>query len=49
MIAEEGVLSLNNGLVATILREVPCYAGQFGAYTMTKRLWGRYIEGVHDS
>ncbi len=27
MIAEEGVLSLNNGMVSTVLREVPCYAG----------------------
>ena len=49
MVAEEGVLSLNKGLVATILREVPCYAGQFGAYTVTKRLWAKHVDRVPES
>lgn len=49
MISEEGLLSLNKGLVATILREVPCYAGQFGAYTVTKRLWAKHIDGVPEA
>ena len=41
---EEGVNGLFKGLVATILREVPCYAGQFGGYYITKRTWATYIE-----
>ena len=32
--------------MATILREVPCYAGQFGGYYITKRLWANYVQGV---
>lgn len=32
------------GLVATILREVPCYAGQFGGFYVTKRLWATHVE-----
>ena len=33
-------------MTATILREVPCYAGQFGGYFYTKRLFADHIEGV---
>ena len=43
---EEGINGLFKGLVATILREVPCYAGQFGGYYITKRTWATYIEKV---
>ena len=35
------------GLVATILREVPCYAGQFGGYYVSKRLWADHVQKCH--
>ena len=31
-------------MVATILREVPAYAGQFGGFYVTKRLWASYVQ-----
>ena len=40
---EEGLFSLFNGMVSTILREVPCYAAQFSAYYYSKRLWAVYF------
>ncbi len=40
---EEGTFSLFNGMVSTILREVPCYAAQFSAYYYSKRLWANYF------
>ena len=47
ILQEEGLSNgLMKGLVATILREVPCYAGQFGGYYLTKRLWAEHIEKV---
>jgi len=46
MCAEEGPASLFKGLVATMLREVPAYAGQFGGYYLTKRLIAERVEGV---
>ncbi len=46
MIAEEGTLSLFNGMVSTVLREIPCYAGQFSAYFVSKRLWAKHIDEV---
>ena len=32
------------GMVATIVREMPAYAGQFGGYFLTKRLWATHVE-----
>jgi|TARA_B110000285_G_C15042497_1_gene572536 hypothetical protein len=38
IIVEEGVRNgLFKGMLSTIIREVPCYAGQFGAYFATKK------------
>ena len=45
ILREEGVSNgLMKGLVATVSREVPCYAGQFGGYFLAKRLWAEYIQ-----
>ena len=44
IIQEEGVNGLFKGFMATVLREVPCYAGQFGGYYVTKRLFAQYID-----
>lgn len=44
IIKEEGVLALNNGMVTTILREVPCYAVQFASYHYLKRAWATFVE-----
>jgi len=39
IIREEGIgHGLFKGLVASFLREVPCYAGQFGSFYLTKKL-----------
>ena len=39
IVQEEGIRNgLFKGLVSTLAREVPCYAGQFGGIYMTKRL-----------
>ena len=46
IVSEEGVSGLFKGLTATILREVPSYAGQFGGYYVTKRIWAEYVEQV---
>jgi len=34
-------------MVSTILREVPCYAAQFGAYFYTKKVLAK-IKGVEE-
>lgn len=45
ILREEGVRQgLMKGLVATISREVPCYAGQFGGYYLTKRTWAEHVQ-----
>ena len=44
ILVEEGVRGVYKGTVATILREVPCYAGQFGSYYVAKRLWAQYTQ-----
>jgi hypothetical protein len=38
IIVEEGPRGLFKGLVSTITREIPCYAGQFGGYFYTKKV-----------
>lgn len=43
MVAEEGFKSLFNGMVSTILREIPAYAAQFSAYFISKRLWADHV------
>ena len=51
IISEEGVTNgLFKGLVPTITREVPCYAGQFGAYEVSKYLlWRARVAAGGDS
>ena len=42
ILAEEGLWNgLMKGMMATILREVPCYAAQFGSYYLTKDAFAR--------
>mmetsp|Transcript_32617 Transcript_32617/g.23558 ORF Transcript_32617/g.23558 Transcript_32617/m.23558 type:complete len:87 (+) Transcript_32617:523-783(+) len=41
IIADEGFLALNRGLMITIIREVPSFAGQFGGYNLTKQMLAR--------
>lgn len=42
ILAEEGLWNgLMKGMVATILREVPCYAAQFGSYYLMKDAFAR--------
>jgi len=35
---------LFKGMLSTMAREVPCYAGQFGSYFLTKKLIARVRE-----
>jgi solute carrier family 25 carnitine/acylcarnitine transporter 20/29 len=39
---ENGIKGLYKGTVATILREVPAYAGQFGGYYYAKKFMANY-------
>ena len=39
IVVEEGFISLFNGMVSTVLREIPAYGGQFTAYFLAKRFW----------
>ena len=40
ILQEEGIRNgVFKGLVSTLAREIPCYAGQFGAFFMTKELF----------
>jgi solute carrier family 25 carnitine/acylcarnitine transporter 20/29 len=43
IIADEGFTSLYQGMVATLLREIACYAAQFGGYFYAKRIWADKI------
>lgn len=46
---EEGLRNgLFKGMLSTVLREVPCYAGQFGAYYATKQIISK-AKGVDES
>eukprot|EP00347_Sterkiella_histriomuscorum_P006192 403353709 len=49
IIKEEGSRGLYKGLLSTISRETPCYAGQFGGYFLTKKsLAWLQKKDVHD-
>jgi len=48
ILAEEGLRSgLFKGMLSTMSREVPCYAGQFGSYFLTKKSIAR-LKGVDE-
>jgi solute carrier family 25 carnitine/acylcarnitine transporter 20/29 len=49
IIRDEGVRNgLFKGMLSTIFREVPCYAGQFGAYCATKKMLAN-LKGVSEN
>ncbi|KAF0691773.1 Aste57867_17044 [Aphanomyces stellatus] len=41
----DGVRGLWRGHVATMVREVPSYVGQFGTYELLQRVFGQYMDG----
>jgi len=49
ILREEGLRNgLFKGMTATIMREVPCYMGQFGAYTVSKYAFAK-ARGIEDT
>ena len=45
ILKNEGIRGINKGMVATIVREVPAYAGQFTTYELIK---GHFLSGSAD-
>ena len=43
ILRHEGIKGINKGMVATIVREVPAYAGQFTTYELIK---GYFLNGT---
>ena len=49
IVREEGLRNgLFKGMLSTIFREVPCYAGQFGSYFVAKKLLAS-VRGINES